>query len=63
MSIIGGTDYRKEFSEWWKDTWKTVKFPHRGEVYDVFVDKKKDFVSWAESVPDRVRLDDADVAR
>ena len=35
-----------------KDTWKDIKFPHRGEVYDVFVDKaKKDFVSWSEIVP------------
>ena len=37
MSITSGTDYRKKFSQYWKDTWKTVKFPHRGEIYDVFV--------------------------
>ena len=29
---MGGTDYRKEFSKWWKDTFKAIKFPHRGEV-------------------------------
>ena len=47
MSITSGTDYRRKFSQYWKDTWKTIKFPHRGEVFDVFVDKaKKDFVSW-----------------
>jgi len=53
MSITSGTDYRKKFSQYWKDTWKTIKFPHRGEVFDVFVDKaKKDFVPWAEVVPE-----------
>jgi len=53
MSITSGVDYRKKFSQYWKDTWKTVKFPHRGEVFDVFVDKtKKDFVSWSDIVPD-----------
>eukprot|EP00966_Prymnesium_polylepis_P061135 1417560-Prymnesium_polylepis.1 len=34
MSIVSGVDHRKEFSKWWKDTWKAVKFPHRGEVFD-----------------------------
>eukprot|EP00965_Chrysotila_dentata_P138858 4592778-Pleurochrysis_carterae.AAC.1 len=34
MSITSGTDYRKKFSQYWKDTWKSVKFPHRGEVFD-----------------------------
>ena len=51
MSISSGVDVRKEFSKWWKDTWKTVKFPHRGEVWDYYVDKKKqEFMPWAESV-------------
>jgi dynein heavy chain len=53
MSITSGIDFRKKFSQYWKDTWKTIKFPHRGEIYDVFVDKaKKDFVSWSEVVPE-----------
>ena len=53
FTISSGIDYRKKFSQWWKDTWKDIKFPHRGEVYDVFVDKaKKDFVSWSEIVPE-----------
>jgi len=53
MSITSGTDYRKKFSQYWKDTFKAIKFPHRGEVFDVFVDKaKKDFVSWADVVPE-----------
>jgi len=53
MSITSGTDYRKKFSQYWKDTWKSVKFPHRGEVFDVFVDQAKhEFVSWADIVPE-----------
>jgi len=53
FTISSGIDFRKKFSQWWKDTWKDIKFPHRGEVYDVFVDKaKKDFVSWSDIVPE-----------
>ena len=49
---MGGVDHRKEFSKWWKETFKTVKFPHRGEVWDYYVDRrKKELVPWAESVP------------
>jgi dynein heavy chain len=33
-----GHDYRKEFSNWWKDKWKTIKFPTKGTVFDYFVD-------------------------
>jgi len=33
-----GKDYKKEFSNWWKDTWKTIKFPSKGTVFDYFVD-------------------------
>ena len=34
LSVVGGTDYRKEFSKWWKESFKAIKFPHRGEVCD-----------------------------
>jgi dynein heavy chain len=33
-----GHDYRKEFSNWWKDKWKTIKFQSKGTVYDYYVD-------------------------
>lgn len=33
-----GRDYRKEFSNWWKDKWKVIKFPNKGTVFDYFVD-------------------------
>jgi dynein heavy chain len=33
-----GIDYRKEFSSWWKSSWKTsVKFPSKGTVFDYYV--------------------------
>ena len=31
-------DYRKSFSDWWKDKWKTIKFPSKGTVFDYFID-------------------------
>jgi dynein heavy chain len=33
-----GKDYKKEFSNWWKDKWKVIKFPAKGTVFDYFVD-------------------------
>lgn len=33
-----GRDFRKEFSNWWKDKWKVIKFPNKGTVFDYFVD-------------------------
>ena len=33
-----GKDFRKEFSNWWKEKWKTIKFPSKGTVFDYYVD-------------------------
>lgn len=33
-----GKDFRKEFSNWWKDKWKQIKFPSKGTVFDYYVD-------------------------
>jgi dynein heavy chain len=33
-----GKDYKQEFSNWWKDKWKSVKFQSKGTVFDYFVD-------------------------
>jgi len=33
-----GKDYRKEFSNWWKDKWKIIKYPSKGTVFDYYVD-------------------------
>ena len=32
-----GKDYRKDFSNWWKDKWKVIKLPSK-TVFDYFVD-------------------------
>lgn len=33
-----GKDYAKEFSNWWKTEYKTVRFPSKGTVFDYYVD-------------------------
>jgi dynein heavy chain len=33
-----GIDFKKNFSNWWKDKWKTLKFPTKGTVFDYYVD-------------------------
>jgi dynein heavy chain len=33
-----GINYRKSFSDWWKDKWKIIKFPSKGTVFDYYVD-------------------------
>lgn len=35
---VDGKDYKKEFSNWWKDKWKTIKYSSRGGVFDYYVD-------------------------
>ena len=51
LSISGGVDHRREFSQWWRSTWKSVKFPSYGDVFDYYVSRRtQDFELWAESV-------------
>ena len=40
FSEVDGKDFRKQFSNWWKDKWKTIKFPSKGGVFDYYVDIK-----------------------
>jgi dynein heavy chain len=41
-------DYRKDFSNWWKDTWKQIRFPNKGTVFDYFVDYENNkFEEWS----------------
>ncbi|KAM6297472.1 dynein axonemal heavy chain 17 [Aegotheles albertisi] len=45
-------DYRVEFSKWWVNEFKTIKFPAQGTVFDYYIDPEtKKFVLWAEKVP------------
>ncbi|XP_011314378.1 dynein beta chain, ciliary-like [Fopius arisanus] len=42
-------DWRNEFSKWWLNEFKTVKFPANGTVFDYFIDNEtKKFFPWSE---------------
>ncbi|NXP09467.1 DYH17 protein, partial [Thinocorus orbignyianus] len=45
-------DYRVEFSKWWVNEFKTVKFPSQGTIFDYYIDPEtKKFMPWTEKVP------------
>ena len=35
---VDGKGYRKDFSNWWKNKWNTIKYLSRGGVFDYYVD-------------------------
>lgn len=50
-------DHRVEFSKWWINEFKSVKFPSCGSVFDFYIDSEtKEFQLWTEKVP-RFELD------
>lgn len=41
-----------EFTKWWINEFKTVKFPAGGTVFDYYIDTEtKQFTLWTEKVP------------
>uniref|UniRef100_A0A667HHJ3 Dynein axonemal heavy chain 17 n=1 Tax=Lynx canadensis TaxID=61383 RepID=A0A667HHJ3_LYNCA len=45
-------DYRVEFSKWWVNEFKTIKFPSQGTIFDYYIDPDtKKFLPWTEKVP------------
>ncbi|XP_016061753.1 PREDICTED: dynein heavy chain 17, axonemal [Miniopterus natalensis] len=45
-------DYRVEFSKWWINEFKTIKFPSQGTVFDYYLDPDtKKFLPWTDRVP------------
>ena len=43
---------RAEFSKWWLNEYKTVKFPPNGIVFDFYVDpQQQEMVPWENRVP------------
>ncbi|XP_010617035.1 dynein heavy chain 17, axonemal [Fukomys damarensis] len=45
-------DYRVEFSKWWINEFKTIKFPSQGTVFDYYIDPdSKKFLPWTDKVP------------
>ncbi|XP_075025374.1 dynein axonemal heavy chain 17 [Calonectris borealis] len=50
-------DYRLEFSKWWVNEFKTIKFPSQGTIFDYYIDlETKKFMLWTEKVP-KFKLD------
>ncbi|NXE83161.1 DYH17 protein, partial [Cochlearius cochlearius] len=50
-------DYRLEFSKWWVNEFKTVKFPSQGTIFYYYIDPEtKKFMLWTEKVP-KFKLD------
>ncbi|XP_069702004.1 dynein beta chain, ciliary-like [Periplaneta americana] len=44
-------DYRVEFTKWWTNEFKTVKFPSQGTVFNYYIDHKtKRFCPWNDMV-------------
>eukprot|EP00741_Cyanophora_paradoxa_P005992 tig00000955_g5810.t1 len=44
-------DFRAEFSKWWKEEWKVVKYPDGGTVFDYLVDPDAlAMVGWVDKV-------------
>ena len=40
LGEVDGIDYRKEFSSWWKQHWKSaVKFPSKGTIFEYYVEQ------------------------
>uniref|UniRef100_A0A8D0H5U7 Dynein axonemal heavy chain 17 n=1 Tax=Sphenodon punctatus TaxID=8508 RepID=A0A8D0H5U7_SPHPU len=45
-------DYRVEFSKWWVNEFKTIKFPSQGTIFDYYIDSEtKKFLPWTDKVP------------
>ncbi|KAM4843232.1 dynein axonemal heavy chain 17 [Thomomys bottae] len=45
-------DYRVEFSKWWINEFKTIKFPSQGTIFDYYIDPEtKKFMPWTDKVP------------
>ncbi|KAM9001324.1 dynein axonemal heavy chain 17 [Sarcophilus harrisii] len=44
-------DYRVEFSRWWLNEFKTIKFPSQGTIFDYYIDtESKKFMPWTDKV-------------
>lgn len=51
MNCLQATDYRVEFTKWWVNEFKSVKFPASGTVFDYYIDSEtKQFVPWTQKL-------------
>ncbi|XP_049624579.1 dynein axonemal heavy chain 17 [Suncus etruscus] len=45
-------DYRVEFSRWWVNEFRSIKFPSQGSMFDYYIDPDtKKFLPWTDKVP------------
>eukprot|EP00930_Biecheleria_cincta_P100463 TRINITY_DN920_c0_g1_i2.p1 TRINITY_DN920_c0_g1~~TRINITY_DN920_c0_g1_i2.p1 ORF type:complete len:4610 (-),score=1017.36 TRINITY_DN920_c0_g1_i2:106-13935(-) len=49
LAEVDGVDYRKKFSDWWKNECKNLKYPLRGGVFDYYVKDGK-LEDWSTAV-------------
>jgi dynein heavy chain len=50
--FVQAIDYRVEFTKWWVNEFKTIKFPAQGTVFDYYIDTEtKEFLLWTERLP------------
>jgi len=48
----GTLDHRAEFSKWWLNEFKAIRFPPNGTVFDFYVDAQaQEMVPWTQRVP------------
>jgi len=47
LSEVDGIDYRKNFSTWWKNEMRTIKFPTKGTVFDYFLQDQQKLEEWS----------------
>lgn len=40
LEIMEGNKSRINFDKFWRDTWKTIKFPSKGTVFDYYFDNE-----------------------
>jgi len=51
-TVDKNADHRKEFSDWWRRVFTTIKFPKEGLIFDYYPDPKTGkMVPWANDVP------------
>ena len=50
FDIKDGINYRQQFNDYWKETFRTVKFPARNSIYEVWLDEEENcFIPWNQS--------------
>lgn len=57
LSEKDGNDYKRNFSNWWKGKFKTIKFPGKGTVFDWYVNYETSRLEDWEKLVDEIQFD------